>query len=278
MLVLANFSYSQLLDSVFVSEFEKQAFENFNTDSSLKSQLSLFMATSEGMNSSKFETQYEELLTFNRENQLGQSPKKLFHMVQDSFLGVYQEAASMNELFTDSIFSCVTGSALMAFYLQLNNFECEIEEMPEHVFLTTEFRNKTYLLESTDPKFGFLKDNKVNRNYYGPDSLDNNHIFKLISSYSHLNKGGILIRNEITLYELAGLNYYNDAVQAVNNNNLAVAAKALEKALYLYPSKRITEMYKYCLIQLIDDKSIDFDRRSLYLNRLSSLSYPLSMN
>lgn len=278
MLLFASFGFCQLPDSIFISSFEKEAFENFTNDSSLKSQLSLFMTTSEGMNWSNFEAQYEELLTFNQENQLGQSPKKLFHTVQDSFLGVYQEAALMNELFDDSIFSCVTGSALIAFYLQLNGFEYKIEEMPEHVFLTTEFKNRTYLLESTDPQFGFLKDNKLNRNDYEPDSLDNNHIFKLISSYSHLGKGGILVKSEITLYELAGLNHYNEAVKAVNVDDYVSAARNLEKALYLYPSKRIAEMYKYCLIQLVDNKTIEFDRRSLYLNRLYSLSYPLSMN
>lgn len=268
--------FALLPDSVFTSVFEKTAFENFHTDSSLKSQMAVLMAPSEGINQKYFETAYNQLLGFNGRHPLHQSPKKLFHTVQDSFLQQYKETAYLPQAFSDSVFSCVTGSALLAFYLELNGFEYTIKEQPEHVFVSATFKNKTYLLESTDEQFGFLKDNRVNRSYYEPDTLDNNYVFKMISSYSHLDEKGILVKSEIQLHELAGLNYFNEAVHALNSKDFARAALNLEKAHYLFPSKRITEMFKYCLLKLIEDRSIPFESRVLYLKRLSHLAYPLS--
>lgn len=268
--------FAQLPDSLFVSDFEAKTFATFTQDSSLKSQVALLVASNENTTEESFEEFYSQLLGFNQRHPLSKSPRKLFHIVQDSFLTQYQETAYLTEVFQDSSFSCVTGSALLAFYLELNGFEYKIEEQPEHVFVSATFKNRTYLLESTDEQFGFLKDNRVNRSQYHPDTLDNNYVFKLISSYSHLDKKGIVVKNEVSLYELAGLHYYNQAVAALNDKNFLQASQNLEKAHYLFPSQRISEMYKYCLLQLIDDKTLPFNSRKLYLNRLSELAYPLS--
>lgn len=236
------------------------------------------MATSPETTESAFTDIYNELLRFNSENGLSRSPQYLFNAVQDSFLVHYDANSEMGQMFNDTLFNCVTGSALLSFFLDINQIHYSIEEMPSHVYVNVQHKGKTYLAESTDPKFGFLKDNRINRQPYLPDSIDNNYVFNLISSYSNLDKTGVVVKSEISLYELAGLNYYNGAVKALNNNQFGLATQNLAKAYYLYPSKRIEEMYKYCLLQLIYDQNIDFDKRQLYHQQLTLLFYPLSAN
>ncbi|MGB0429655.1 MAG: hypothetical protein ACPGLV_04215 [Bacteroidia bacterium] len=267
---------AQVGELKFSSEFEKNAFYNVQSNNDLKSTFSLFFAISHSASQNEFEKVYQQLLDFNAEKKLHKHPRRLFDETQNEFFRVYNAKTPINQLIFDSTYNCVTGTALMAFFLELNKMKYQIEEQPYHVFLTANTKNRSFILETTDTEFGFLPNIKSNRRLYNPDTIDNSRIFKEIGDYSHLHNGQIVVKGQITLQELAGLNYYNTAIAHINQNNYLNAVNQLQKAYFLYPSKRIKEATKYCIIKVLSDDDVPLKQKTEYHKLLLNLSYSYS--
>ena len=154
--------------------------------------------------------------------------------------------------------------------------EYSIEEQPSHVFLTATQNNRKYILETTDTEYGFLRDIKNNRRYYAPDTIDDSRIFKEIGEYSHLKDGQIIVKGSVSLKELAGLNYYNSAIGYINASNFEKAVVQLQKAYYLYPSERIKEATKYCILKVMENPEVGTDLKVKYHQTLLNLTYSYS--
>lgn len=275
-ILLPLFANAQMGELKFNSEFEQQAFAIIDSSQQPKDILRLFFAADSTISKTSFESTYSDILAFNDAHKLNKNPRHLFDETQNNFFTEYALNPSFADLIHNSTYSCVTGSALIGFYLGLNGFDYTVQEMPYHVFLTVERRNRNYILETTDTEYGFLPDIKVNRRSYLPDTIDNSHIFKEIGDYSNLKDGQIIVKGNVTLLELAGLSYYNTAINCINSKDYTNAVYQLQKAYYLYPSLRIKEAAKYSLIQVLNDPELSKEEKIPFYEMLSSLTFNYS--
>ncbi len=176
--------------------------------------------------------------------------KKIFRKTQKEFFNSYSLYQNYDQLINEGVFNCITGTAFYALLFKEMGYDYRIYETPFHTFLEIDNSdNQKILIESTDPAFGFIDDpdrielRKKDYAYngdingfqnYGSDKLEDVEFFM----------------NEITMQQLAGLQYYNLAVVKFNEGNYDSASKMLKKASYLYPSSRII------LLQVLSERLV----------------------
>ena len=161
--------------------------------------------------------------------------KHLFYKVHNRYLDNYSQHADFYELLDEGSYDCITGTAFYALVLDALEIDYTIKELPYHVYLMveTEDTEQRLLLESTDPMSGFVSRSETIKERiaaYRQDQLSD-----LDSHYQY----GFEIDEEIDLPKLAGLSYYNEAIEHYNAQNLDQASKFLAKARSHYPGKRM---------------------------------------
>lgn len=147
----------------------------------------------------------------------------LFYRVHHKYLKNYSQYSSLTSLMENGNYDCVSGTALYAHLLGQLGFAYHIFETEYHIYLLVETKDGSVLIESTDPATGFVN---------LPRKIDERiRIYKSDGQGRH--------QGEIGLVELAGLQYYNLAIDAYNNHQPYEALKFLEEGLELYPSHRL---------------------------------------
>jgi hypothetical protein len=159
--------------------------------------------------------------------------KRIFYKTQSAFLHQYEQYAPFSSLATYSKeYDCVTGTALYAIILGYFHFEYSIIELDFHTYMLVHLGDKDILIESTNPKSGFVVEN------YEIEQLRQ----KYKTESSEINQRGILdqeVERKINMKELAGLHFYNQAVNEFNQGQYTAAKKLLKAAQNLYDCPRI---------------------------------------
>jgi hypothetical protein len=177
----------------------------------------------------------------------------LFFRSQQYLMDDYNQYASVEELIETGAFDCVSGSFLMAVFLDQYGFDYAIMETSFHVFLTVNVEGKKVVLESTDGFTGFIsdkdevkaylkdfeKESKKNPLYLNPDQ-------KLLKDLLQPS-----IYRAINLQQLKGLELFNRAIFYNNQMAYDIAFQKIKEAEVLYPSERITALSKLLQSQLI---------------------------
>lgn len=163
--------------------------------------------------------------------------KYIFYQVHRKFLKRYQKFSTISDLFDRGAYDCVSGTALYALICELLYIPYSIQETEYHVYLLTLVDGKKVMIESTDPLYGFVNDATV--------------IQSLVKAYQEEgiseNIRNIPPNSSVDWIQLAGLQYFNEAVQQYNNENFAEALVYLNKATNYYRSDRIVSFKKYIL-------------------------------
>lgn len=162
-----------------------------------------------------------------------------FYKVHRQFLKRYQAHTTLYDLLENGNYDCVTGSALYALLLDALDIPYQVHEFPYHVYLTvTTADRNTIMIESTDPQYGFVVDTteqaKRYQHYSQVNGTDDTE-----SYYQY----DFTIQATIGLKELAGLSYFNEAVEHYNKQEFQQARQLLRQANKLYTSPR-TEAFK----------------------------------
>ncbi len=162
--------------------------------------------------------------------------ENLFYKVHNKYLKHYTNYVTFDEIFNKGYYDCVTGTALYALILNELGYDYSIYESDFHVLMLVKIHNEEFLFESTDFNAGFIDD---------PDQirirLSQYESMNMEKSDSHYN---YQINNNrfISTRQLAGLLYFNLAVEQYNEQNFTYANFYLEKAELLYPGSRINEL------------------------------------
>jgi hypothetical protein len=179
--------------------------------------------------------------------------KMLFFRSQQYLMDDYNQYASVEELIKTGAFDCVSGSFLMAVFLDQYGFDYDIMETSFHVFLTVNLEGQKVVLESTDGFTGFIsekeavsaylkdfeKQSKKTPLYLNPDQ-------KLINKLLQPS-----IYRAINLQQLKGLELFNRAIFYNNNRAYDIAFEKIKEAETLYPSERIVALSKLLQMQLV---------------------------
>ncbi|GGF21153.1 hypothetical protein GCM10011339_06420 [Echinicola rosea] len=175
---------------------------------------------------------------------------EIFYKTHQYLLKEYVKHSSFNDALKTGLYDCVSGSAIYGLLLDRYGFDYEVIETDYHVFILIHGVNdKTYVFESTEPRAGFIKDQEAVAQYISVfdaavvrgKAKQLAELGSVVSQFTEENT----IYASISLRELAGLQYYNDAVHHFNNGDLLMTYKQLAKARAIYPSDRVTSLYEY---------------------------------
>jgi len=146
----------------------------------------------------------------------------VFRQVRQRYLYHYQPYPLFTQLFQDSTYNCVSGTALYAWILEQLGFETEIREMNLHAYLRVRTVRSEYLIDATDPYNGFVSDDET--------LITRRELWYASNELMH----GKPYNKAITLQNLAGLQYFNEAVKAFNRRSYEVCVQYLTKAERLH--------------------------------------------
>lgn len=150
---------------------------------------------------------------------------------------------ALPEMIADSgRYNCVTGSAYAFYLAHLLDIHCVIKEEPQHVFPILEIEGVKYSIETTDGLFG---GEKYPPNYK-ESIIQQLKVVKLIAEdeYVGMSNSEIFtelyeLRRTISFLELVALQYSNQAIFDMANNDLASALFNSCKAYVLLPDPKI---------------------------------------
>lgn len=189
--------------------------------------------------------------------------RHVFYSTHREYLKKYEPYQSFQDIFWTGTYGCLTGTALYAFLMEELGFNYEIIETNYHMFLLVKTDDKEYLIESTDPAHGFVHSKKAISHrikeaieYNRDDSRSYAFKYDIYKSVSHI--------------ELIGLQYYNTAIDAYNNENFVMTLYCLNEASRINPSERISAFIEL-LEKSVNDQNIlhnaltHFDELSLFI-------------
>lgn len=168
----------------------------------------------------------------------------IFFYTHNRILKNYTTFASFAGTLSTGNYDCVTGTAVMGLLLDRYDLDYQIIELEEHVYIRGFVENIPFIIESTQPVNGLLVGERKVRNFEKKISEENTEpllepLNERIGYRTHARKQ--LKIAEIGLKELAGLQYYNDAVRKFEMGSFDEAYVQLIKGELLYPSPRITQ-------------------------------------
>jgi len=238
--------YSQNIDSLLYSKYEKNIFTSYSAGK--VDTLGIFLAPAQDITSANTANQKITSL-YRKLDGLGISGlheakkvKLIFKTVHSDFLKNYKESTTLSEIFENGTYNCVSASALYALVFSHYRIPFQIKEKPTHVYLVAYPENLNILVESTLPGIGYVlpsteeKKNYVNQlvtlKFLSKDYVNQVGVDKAYNEFFYRQDESISIQN------LAGIQYYNEAVETIDNKEYEKAYLNTYKADILYPSKK----------------------------------------
>lgn len=171
--------------------------------------------------------------------------RSVFQKSHQLLLKEYVKHSTFNEMLESGKFDCVSGSATLGMLLDRYGYNYEIVETDYHVFIITKVDEKEIILESTLPIGGMITSPSEVQDYL--DSYKPVEFAQLASLTERLGSADQTLSDhaifrKVSLTQLAGLQYYNDAITHFNDQAYGLASKQLSKALVLYESERIKNL------------------------------------
>lgn len=193
--------------------------------SSWKTQLSWFLPTEQASASER--QAYTHLLFAHAQKLAHKKQKvrheraflaKLYRITHRNFLKKYATNSPFAKTMQTGTYDCVSSVALFALMLEYTGYAYQIHETHNHVYIKVQTAQGEVVLETTSRTLGFVK--------YPAQEVNLKPDFRIIS-----------------LKELAGLQFYNQALDAMQQENYSKGTKLLRKAKMLYAeSPRINRL------------------------------------
>ncbi|MEM0997785.1 MAG: hypothetical protein AAGN35_11915 [Bacteroidota bacterium] len=140
-----------------------------------------------------------------------------FQRLRRAFFREYRAVASFGDALRHREFNCVSSSALTAMVLRRRGERVRVLETPRHIYVEVWRGNSWTRIETTSEGRALFHRKKRRDSWV----------------------------REISLAELAGLQYFNAGLQALDDGEVARAFDLLGRAHLLYPSPRITDMLRH---------------------------------
>ncbi|MEO9965156.1 MAG: hypothetical protein ABJF11_05185 [Reichenbachiella sp.] len=203
--------------------------------------------------------------------------KQIYDHVHERFFQKYELSHYFNEVFSNGTYNCVSGTAIYALIFEELDIAYSIKETPTHVYIVLESNGNQYLLETTDPTGKFNKFSKNFKSHFIRELEE----AKLISSQEVQSSNTEALFEKyyftdinLTLTQLVGVQYWNDAVYKFRKEDYDGAIHALQKCYLLYPNDKVKEMLLASLGIAISKTSYSIFEEVSYLASLSRFSEP----
>lgn len=193
----------------------------------------------------------------------------LFYKTHRKFLKHYAEYSSPADVLKNGRYDCLSGTTFYALLLHELRIPYTVIETNYHMYLLIQTTKGNYLYESTDALYGYTKDT---------DEIESKlNTYQSANARKASEKGEYVfdmnLNKKLGLMELAGLHYYNQAVNQFNHGLLAEATSSIEKSYVFYQSPRTAEFTKILLQRIYgtEDNLLGTESKKTYLRRLGLL-------
>lgn len=192
--------------------------------------------------------------------------KYIYQQVHNQFLTEYRAENRFHEIIHNGYYNCVTATALYALVFEKLAIPYSIQEKPTHVYLIAYPGRENILVESTSPASGFLSfDPAFKSNYVkvlkeqkiiGPAEATSQNTDELFNKYYFSDE-------DITLEQLLGIHYANDALFKQDRNDWVGAHEQIKKSYWFYPSPRSEFLLTRFAVQRLAEEKKPLSRATL---------------
>ena len=246
----------------FHSDLEKEAFLEY-FDGEENDFLKLFIAKDGKITNTeylKYLTNFNKYVSILKTDKNSTKPNKkkvkyYFKRIHDDYLVKYERIIFFPNIFKNGYYNCVTGSIFYSLIFEELKLPYTIKVSPVHTYVVAYPNRESIIVETTAPLKGYFVFNESFKQNYVKYLKDN----KLISIQEYNSSSADLLfdkyyfkEKDITLKEMVGIQYSNDAIEKIQNQKFEEAFYELEKAYLFYPSDEIVYLLYYCAAMVID--------------------------
>lgn len=197
--------------------------------------------------------------------------RKVFLKTNRKTLRRYSLYSDFSETLLSGNYGCLSGTILYSILLTHFDFDFTAIELSDHVYLLVEKDNSKFIFESTLGARGFIANKKdIEKALSGySERLVVNQSMTAVASLKSSEQPSY-INNQIGLKELAGLQYYNKAIESFKNSELVTALKYTEESHKLYPSVRIKQLMQLLVNQILYSEGLTQEVKQDALNNYIS--------
>lgn len=168
--------------------------------------------------------------------------RNIFEKSHKELFKTYEQHSTFNNMLEEGRYDCVSASAALALLLDRYGFIYKVVETDYHVFIVVNHEENDIILESTLPIGGMItaptEVASYLEGYKAGDSVQLKSLNQRLGA-PKVDLSDNAIFRKVNLTQLAGLQYYNDAISHFNEQSFEKASDQLNKALKLYNSERI---------------------------------------
>lgn len=237
-----------LEDLDFRSDYEQHLFQKVQSGTVDYFDLLMVMPEVDSAQVSKwsqtFDLRVQQLKQEKKPKKADKYVKMVYEFVHDAFLRKYEDVAYFDQLFENGVYNCVTAVGLYGLVFDELGISYEIKETPTHVYIVAMADTEQIGIETTDPVHGYKTFSPGFKQYFVNQLVS----VKLIDA-SEVNQGVDVVFNRyyftdthLGLKELAGLQYYNNALGYFNEQDYEQSFASFKKAYYLHPTEEIKEL------------------------------------
>ncbi|MGC4020738.1 MAG: tetratricopeptide repeat protein [Cyclobacteriaceae bacterium] len=270
------FSFNQLK---YRSDFEKKAFHDYFKLNDRKA-LPLLLAATSSMTQQKYkdvDSRINSIVESLRREELDKKKpdkkiKIVYEEVHKGLLKKYELENRFYEIFQTGNYNCVTATAAYAIVFDQLGIPYQIKEEPTHVYLISYPEKENILVETTTPLFGYVTfsdefkskyvSNLKKQKVIGQDELESSSSDQLFNKY-------YFKKEKITLTELIGIHYMNDALFLKDHDQWREGYNQLEKAYLFYPSSRCKYLLMLFGSQIVSKEKLSPIEKSEYTAKAS---------
>ncbi len=193
--------------------------------------------------------------------------KYVFAKSHQQLLKKYTDYATFTETLNSGTYNCLTATITYSLLLNYLNIPHEVIETNYHIFIIATTKHGDVLLETTDRLNGFVENaQEIEQRINDYKSIN----LTLTDNQKYYYQYDANLYHRVSINELIGLQYYNMAVIAYNQQELITSIKHLDEATDRYHSPRTDEFSR--IIQLtIQESKLDLSAKESYLNKLRSI-------
>ena len=250
-----------LSDLKYHSNFEKEALQNFVKYQ--KDTFNLMMAIDENMTENQSTEQYKKYSEiFNELSKKKIESKSLttkirlsYQAIHDRFLSKYSEIEFFPSTMKTGVYNCVSATILYAMIFDQLKIPYKVMASTNHVYLVANPGPKSSVIETTNPSL----ENTFFTGDFKQQYVDNLRNSKLISASDYKKKSVEEIFQEkfkevkdATLFNLPGFQYYNKALNLLQNNDIENAYKLAQKAYFFFSDIQCKVLLNNALVYQLD--------------------------
>ena len=163
----------------------------------------------------------------------------VYFYVHRKFLKSYVQFASLENTVLKGNYDCLTGTALYALFLSELDIKHVVVENNFHIYLLL-FPGSEHevLLETTDPRYGFITDQTE------VDRLKEQYVLGNAASSAKVQLDFSLDR-KVSGSELLGLLFYNQSVKMINIGDVEAAIDYATLSAEYYQGQRLTKLLEW---------------------------------